>query len=461
MSFRPLDETRYAEHASASGLLPLALWDDAQAIGDERHSGCSYAPAPDRRHAVSTPSDVWRAIPIRLRADHTTDTIHVTLRGLVAMEGASSGTNALDVRLVTPSAVGSSTTLQTSASAQSVTLTAAHYPTGHGETVPCEIQIRSRRRATAIASAVSVDDVLEGGLAWIVGPEPGVAEDQATHYEAVIVDWPAGMPTARTSWHVGRVESHSGASAHTWWVWPSSTDALVAQSGNVKLGGEADLYPLGTLTLYGWAAWCSGDRAATGVPRTANVPDGLTYASHWRGLHGAVVAMALARGRVYLSGPRCDGTDACYGYRAAAGDLIAEAGCLPRIPQITASVRLAATTEATATLTLSALDSAGTVVATVDATVVAMAYLGDGTAVEPAYQVSRADESEMLHGVQRWGGGTLAGWRDLPAAGETWRPGAGWVTATVALAVPADAYCRVRLECDADAHVIDTVISEG
>lgn len=461
MTFQPIDETRYAKNASSSGLLPLALWDDAQAIGDERHSGCSYAPAPGRRHAVSTPSDVWRAIPIRLRADHTTDTIHVTVRGLVALDGASSGTDALDVRLVTPTAIGASTTLQTSASAQSVTLTADHRPIGYGETVACEIQIRSRRRATAIESAVSVDDVLEGGLAWIVGREPGVAEDQATHYEAVVVDWPAGMPTARTSWHVGRVESHSGASAHTWWVWPSSTDALVAQSGNPKLGGEADLYPLGTLTLYGWAAWCSGDRAATGVPRSANVPDGLTFASHWRNLHGGIVAMALARGRVYLSGPRCDGTDACYGYRAAAGDVIAEAGCMPRIPQITATVRLVTLTAGTAVLTLSALDSAGSVVGTVDATVASAPYLEDGTAVEPAYQVDRADESELLHGVQRWSGGTTAGWRDLAAAGETWRPGAGWVTATIALAVPADAYCCVRLECDTAAHIIDAVISEG
>ena len=461
MTFRPIDDARYAATVSASGLLPLALWDDTQAIADERHAGCAYAPAPDRRHRVSTPSDVWRAIPIRLRCGHTVDMIHVTLRGLVELAGASAGTDALDVRLVTPSAIGATTTLQTSASAQSVTLTAEHYTTGMGEIVDCEIQVRSRRAASAVLSAASIDDVREGGLAWVATHSSGPDQNQPTHYEAVIVGWPAGMPSVRTSWHVGRIETYSGSSSRTWWVWPSSTDALVAQSGNNKLAGEADLYALGTLTLYGWTAWASGDRPATSVPRTANVPDGLTYSSHWRTLHSTIVSMALARGRIFLSGPRCDGSDACYGYRAAAGDTIAEAGCLPRIPQITAIVRLVTPAAGSATLTLTARDVAGATVGTVSAEVLSAPYLPDGTMVEPAYQIDRADESEMLHGVQRWGGGTLAGWRDLAAAGETWRAGAGWVTVSLTLSVPSGDYCCVSLECDTAAHVVDTLIVEG
>ena len=464
MAMIPLDDSRYAPDASASGLLPVALWSDAQQIGAVRHAGAGYAPDETRRHAVSTPSDVWRSIPILLRADHTTGSLHVSVRYTADLEGGTTGDDAVDVRLATPQGIGSSVTLTVTATPTTVEIEAPYRTGKLGDTVPCEIQIRSYRGATPIVTAADVDDVAESGLRWDVSHASGPAlEDVAGHYEAVVTDWPLGMPTARTSWHVGRIETHSVGSDRSWYIWPSSTDALVSNGGVAKLGGEADLYAVGTLTLLGWYGWAEGQRDATPavtMPQAASA-DVMTRASQWTALHVAVLGMGLWRGAVYHAGPRPTGSDACYGWQESGGGVVGSgAGYLRASGRVMVTLLLSG--RGLATVTAESIDSSGATVDTQTATVQTQPVLPSGSVTQPAYETSQTDRSEALHGVDRWQGGTAAGWRDLAAASESYRDGCGWVTAQIALTAGAVGdWAQIEVSVDSAAHVYAVHICEA
>ena len=125
MPFIPIDSDLYPIDGAAHAVIPVRVFDGVQTTAEEAHAATAYAPVSQRQIAISTPSDVFRAIPILVAVDESTDFVRATLRYTSAIGAAASG-DTIEIRLAVGSAIGSTTMLDVEATAESVTVEVAY-----------------------------------------------------------------------------------------------------------------------------------------------------------------------------------------------------------------------------------------------------------------------------------------------------------------------------------------------
>ena len=411
MPFIPIDSDLYPIDGAAHAVIPVRVFDGVQTTAEEAHAATAYAPVSQRQIAISTPSDVFRAIPILVAVDESTDFVRATLRYTSAIGAAASG-DTIEIRLAVGSAIGSTTMLDVEATAESVTVEVA-YASESARIVVAELQFRSVRSTVSPGSLTIQQTSDHLGTLWRISGAGGMT-GSVQHLEAV-----DATASGRKSWQIGRYVSTGGpGGGHHVYAWPRGC-----------VSTAATLYHLGRLTPISWFAEtytsATPRTALRGIARTSNTNGTSLGAAAFTGLTQAM-ARVYRRGRIWHTGPRCDGGAQFLSTPAAASDVIASALCERRSDGggFTVSILytgLGLDPEDVLTFTVTQVAEDGSTLQTDTQTAPVAPSMTDGSAVDPALDARDSRRSDALFGLTLSGGG--GGWRDALRANESYEPG--------------------------------------
>lgn len=253
MTWTAIDQDQSQDDESCGVQLAADVLRNMNDSADERHAGAS-------RHwtaqaGYSTPSSVWRSIPFSMPIYERVDTLKVALRYEAHLADATAGDDAIDVRLAVNGEVGSVTTLDKTSAVTTVELSCTVRDRTRRDAY-CAIQIRSKRGAGPDpALTFRVDEQISGGVASGV-VNTGSISTGRTHYELKL-DQDEGIAPDEymgDAYHVTRVIDVGGS---VYWLqhWPHVAEGSTLEQVEASVNSTGTLYPLGTLTLHGVAAW--------------------------------------------------------------------------------------------------------------------------------------------------------------------------------------------------------------
>ena len=452
MAFIPIDSDLYPVDGAAHAVIPVRVFDGVQTCAEDTHAATAYAPVAQRQIAISTPSDVWRAIPILVAVDETTQFVRITLRYTSAIGAAGSG-DTVQIRAAVGSAIGDTTMLDVETSATTVTVEVP-YASESSRVVVAELQFLSVRSAVSPGSLTIQQTSDNLGTLWRVSGAGGLT-GTVQHIEAVDATAPG-----RKSWHIGRYLATGGpGGGHHVYAWPRGC-----------VSTSATLYHLGTVTPIAWFAESftggSSRSILRGIARTSNTNGTAPGASAFSGLSRAM-ARVYRRGRIWHIGPRCDGGAQYLSTPASASDVIASALCERRYDAGGVSVSILYTglgldPEDALTFSFAQVAEDGTTLQTDTATAPVAPSTDDGSAIDPALDARDSRRSDALFGLVLSDGG--AGWRDALRAGESYEVNTIFHRFDVQLdwdsALAAGDYVRVDVSTDTAIVVYAVLIAE-
>lgn len=276
-----------------------------------RGAGHGFTAETGRRPDISTPTFEWREIAVFLVPWHVgIDTVNYRTRYELARGAEGANNDAMYARLVVEGVAGATSTLQTTASAATLELTAPvpvsflvnQPPTGY---LRAALQVRSIRGASSTAT-FDVRDLIGGGyvLADVTaGTTPSAGR---SHYEMQITDLRPSSGYAALLYHVYAVISIGTTPVDVGlWIWPLVEPGTVI-SDAVKDYGQAELYDVGAITLHGRGAiWGSGGLTPIANRGARDCSPGAAVANLER-YNADLRALLAERGRWWGHGPRGD-----------------------------------------------------------------------------------------------------------------------------------------------------------
>lgn len=252
MTWIAIDQDQSQDDEVCGVQLGVDLLRNLNDSANERHSGGA-------RHwtaqaAYSTPSEVWRSIPIAVPIYEGARTLNVALRYEAAIGSESAGTDAIEARLVCNGSQGSISTLKVTSSVTSVELSCdVDSPTRTWAWAA--IQVRSLRNETEVADLQPNEQVTSGVLKSTVS---GSISTGRTHYELVVSrdDQLLAASNRYPALHVTRVID-VGLSNYWLLHWPHVPDGATYDNVETTQNDAAELYELGTITPHGVSWWWS------------------------------------------------------------------------------------------------------------------------------------------------------------------------------------------------------------